>query len=65
MYYFDEYIKCPRFFFGKIPEFLLKAALVARIIDKEGSMFGQDILIKSKVMQETRKLCSNFVFLQY
>ena len=33
-----------------------KAALVAKIIDKEGSLFGQDILKKSKVMQETRQL---------
>ena len=33
-----------------------KAGLVAKIIDKEGSQFGQDILKKSKVMQETRKL---------
>ena len=31
-----------------------KAALVAKIIDKEGSMFGRDILKNSKVMQETQ-----------
>ena len=33
-----------------------KAALVAKIIDKEGAIFGQDILKKSKVMKETQQL---------
>ena len=35
---------------------LAKAVLVAKIIDKEGSEFGEEILQKSKVMQETRSL---------
>ena len=33
-----------------------KAGMIAKIIDREGSNFGEDILKKSKVMQETRKL---------
>ena len=33
-----------------------KAGMLAKIIDREGSNFGEDILKKSKVMQETRKL---------
>ena len=35
---------------------LAKAVMVAKIIDKEGSEFGEEILQKSKVMQETRSL---------
>ena len=34
----------------------VKASLVAKIIDKEGSTFGHEILKKSKALQETRKL---------
>ena len=33
-----------------------KAIMVAKIIDKEGKQFGEEILHKSKVMQETQKL---------
>ena len=34
----------------------VKASLVAKIIDKEGSTFGHEILKKSKALQEMRKL---------
>ena len=33
-----------------------KAGLVAKIIDKEGAHFGQDVFQKSKMMQQTQKL---------
>ena len=33
-----------------------KAGLVAKIIDKEGAHFSQDVFQKSKMMQQTRKL---------
>ena len=34
----------------------MRTSLVAKIIDKEGAEFGQDVFQKSKMMQQTRKL---------